>query len=137
MELNYKYRKRIFLLWSTTVLHGRRRVCRRIRRSLARNVKDLLPYLSDDFGFLLRLMVKLLSLEPDYWEIGILSMMSKLSRIQIGNMDMFTSSCGIILTQNLPKNEQKSFFANNSFTWWYFSLRIGEQIPLIMIEMKD
>ena len=52
-------------------------------------------------------------------------------------MDMFTGACGIILTLNLPKNQQKSFFRNNSLIFMHFLLKIGEQIRFTMIDITD
>ena len=50
---------------------------------------------------------------------------------------MFTGACGIILTLNLPKNQQKSFFRNNSLIFMHFLLKIGEQILFTMIDITD
>ena len=52
-------------------------------------------------------------------------------------MDMFTGACGIILTLKLPKNQQKSFFGNNSLIFMHFLLKIGEQILFTMIGITD
>ena len=52
-------------------------------------------------------------------------------------MDMFTGACGIILTLNLPKNQQKSFFGNNSLIFMHFLLKIGDQILFTMIDITD
>ena len=57
------------LLCSTTVLHGLQKSLQPdsqkfLPNSLARNAANLLPCLSDGFGFFF-LMVKLLGLEPD------------------------------------------------------------------------
>ena len=52
-------------------------------------------------------------------------------------MDIFKGACGIILTLNLPKNQQKSFFGNNSHIFTHFHLKIVEQILCTMIDISD
>ena len=45
--------------------------------------------------------------------------------------------CYVILTLNLPKNQQKSFFGNSSLILMHFLLKIKEQILSTMVGITD
>ena len=85
MELNYR-REDLCYKCSTTVLHGLQKSLssdyKFVPNSLARNASDLLPCLSDGFGFLL---FNGETVGPDACVIGSLSIISKVTVLQDDN----------------------------------------------------
>ena len=111
MGLNYKGRKRIFLLCSTTVLHGLQKSLpldsqKYVPNSLAHTLQIYYPAYQMVSAFCC-LMVKLLGLEPDAWELGLLSKIRRKETVlqddKCKHADQIKASTDILLISIVSK----------------------------------